>query len=526
MNLTDAPVADPVLGMFDEDISGVLAEISEWLGIAGVSLQMQPSLDRHKASVSCGYSFTNEFYTTLHKGKAEYQGVPALKQEYVKAHVKAEADRLFGEAVSVDALRRDVLSGGLWSDSRVICEEIIATSYEDCNSCYNGSVSCGGCDGDGTQICNNCRLSSHARGYVTCWGCHGSGGGRDAGTGNWYTCSTCNGWKRVRCGTCGGSEKVRCHGCNGHGSVNCGLCAGHGFFTRAHGYRLSSASRGVIRSDTLPDMHVGYLGVWLKQGLPGRVAQKAGTALPCAEIDEAGIAHGGWTDGVFGATLSFDCHVTTGLVKSAYNGKPIGDVIYGRWDKPAVGFSPFLDHVVDDVLKVMVEKERTSPSEYLAAFSHIPGLVDGLRSSGSSADAKAGFLEAASKVLRNSVSAELVDIAVDGYLEAVGEMEVDVSGKVGRDVALAVCAAWIVGWLGGLFDHLAGLGNDYRLVAMVGLFLGVASVSAVLVKNLTRRRISAETGASAKYRLSALGKFLCLVGGVVFVAAGVLTVSS
>ena len=81
--------ADPVLKMFDEDISQVLSEISAWLGIGAISLQMEPSLVRHRAAVTCTYSFTNEFYTTIHKGKFEYKGAPALKRAYVNDHVKA-----------------------------------------------------------------------------------------------------------------------------------------------------------------------------------------------------------------------------------------------------------------------------------------------------------------------------------------------------------------------------------------------------------------------------------------------------
>lgn len=77
MNHSAVTVTDPVLRMFDEDISGVLAEISAWLGIGGISLEMEPELARHRVSVTCRYAFTNDFYTTLHKGNATYDGVPA-----------------------------------------------------------------------------------------------------------------------------------------------------------------------------------------------------------------------------------------------------------------------------------------------------------------------------------------------------------------------------------------------------------------------------------------------------------------
>lgn len=525
MNHSAVTVTDPVLRMFDEDISGVLAEISAWLGIGGISLEMEPELARHRVSVTCRYAFTNDFYTTLHKGNAAYDGVPAIKRSHVGDHVKSAADKLFKSVVSSEGLRRDIFAGGLWSERRVVCDEILATSHEECNSCDSGAVTCGGCDGDGTRVCNYCRISGHPRGYITCWGCHGTGGSHDSGTGKWSNCSICWGRKRVLCTTCGGSEKVRCGGCGGHGTVNCGSCAGNGFFTRAHGYRISASSRAIIKSETLPEMHVNYMGVWLKNGLPGRVGQKTGTVMPCAEIDMAEAGYAGWKDGVFEAVMDFDCHVTTGDVKAAYRANPIGDIIYGRWDAPAVGFSPFLNPVIDDVVKLVVEKDGMKPSEYLGAFSHIPGLVAGMRGSGSSAELKTAFIEESSKILRNSVSAELVDIAIDGYLESVGAMENDVSGRVGRDVALGMCALWIACWYGGLFEYMVDQGRDQRLMAFAGLALCASWLSATAVRFLTRRRIKAETGAAAKYRMRRTGKFLCLLGGLAFAFSGAFTVT-
>lgn len=519
-----AVISDPVLKMFDADVSQVLGDISTWLGLDGISMQMQPNLVRHKVTVACEHSFTNEFYNTLHQGKAEFHGAPALKQGYVSDHVKSEADKRFKALVSVDNMRREVLDGKLWEPSRVVCDEILATSYEDCTSCHNGSVTCGGCSGDGTQICNNCRFTTHPAGYVTCWGCHGTGGGRDAGTQAWYNCSVCNGWKRKRCGTCNGSTKVRCGGCGGNGTVHCGSCGGHAYFTRAHGFRVSLELKAHCQSDTMPEMDAKYFAVWLKEGLPNRASHEAGTILPYAEIDKPSSRYDGWKDGVFTALLGFNCNVTTGSVKATYAGEQT-EFLYGRFGTPAFGFPNFLDHVVDDVLKVVVEKEDMPPSEYLATFSRIPGLAAGMRVSGSSKDGKGKFMDEALGVLRGSVHSELIDIAVDGYLASVGAMERDVSGRVGRDVSLAVAAAWIASWFGGLFEYIHGLNGDYRLLATVGLALGVAGLSARLVRFMTRRRISAETGASAKYGLRGRGKILCFLGGVAFAFAGMLSVT-
>lgn len=524
MNQSAVTATDPVLQMFDKDISGVLSEISAWLGMGGISLQMEPMLLRHQVSVTCSYAFSNEFYSKLFNGKVSYDGVPALERGSVSGHVKSEADKLFRDVISADGIRRDIFSGGLWSDTRIVCDEILATTYEDCNSCNGGTVTCRGCGGDGTDVCNRCRISGHPAGYITCWGCHGTGGNTDAGTGKWYNCGTCRGWKRVLCTTCGGSEKVRCSGCGGHGAVNCGSCAGHGFFTRAHGYRISAASRGLIQSETLPNMHVNYMGVWLKQGLPGLVSQKTGTVMPFAGIDAAGVRYGSWNDGVFDAVMEFPCQVTTGDVKATYNGKYIGDIIYGRWDAPAVGFPEFLNEVVDDILKVVIEKDGMKPSEYLAAFAGIPGIVDGMRLSGAVTGAKEAFVAKSSKVLRNAVSAELVDIAIDGYLGTVGVMEKDVSGRVGRDVALGMSALWIACWMGGVFPYLLhDLGREHPYVVMGGIGLVAASLSANMVRIITRRRIRKETGAAAKYRMRALGKAACLLGGAAFAIAGAMS---
>lgn len=520
-----AVISDPVLKMFDADASKVLGEISGWVGLDGISMQMEPSFVRHKVTVACVNSFTNEFYSTIHRGKAEFEGAPALKDAYVDAHVKAEADKRFKALTSVENLRREVLLGNLFEPSRIVCDEILATSYEDCVSCHNGTVTCGGCSGDGTQICNNCRFTTHPAGYVTCWGCHGTGGGRDAGTQEWYNCSVCHGWKRKVCGTCNGKTRIRCSGCGGDGTVYCGSCGGHGYFTRAHGYRVGLELKARVQSDTMQEMDGKYFAVWLKEGLPSRAAQEAGTILPYAEIDTSSSRYDGWKDGVFTALIGFNCHVTTGSVKATYAGKQI-EFLYGRFGTPAFGFPNFLDHVVDDVLKGVVEKEEDMPpSEYLATFARIPGLADGMRVSGSSKDGKSKFMDEALGVLRGSVHSELIDIAVDGYLASVGVMERDVSGRVGRDVSLAVAAAWIASWFGGVFEYIDGLHGDYRLLASVGLALGVSSLSAALVKMLTRNLIKKETGAAAKYGLRGRGKFLCFLGGVAFTAAGILSVA-
>jgi hypothetical protein len=522
MNQSAVISADPVLKMFDADASKVLGEMAGWLGLDGISMQMEPSFVRHKIAVACEHSFANEFYSTVHRGKAEFPDAPALKQAYVNDHVKSEADKRFKALVSVDNMRREVLGGRLWEPSRVVCDEILATSYEDCTGCHNGTVTCGGCSGHGTQICNNCRITGHPAGYVTCWGCHGTGGGRDAGTQEWCNCSVCNGWKRKLCRTCDGSTKVRCSGCGGDGTVYCGSCGGHGYFTRAHGYRVSLELKAHVRSATLSEADGKYFVAWLKQGLPGRTSQEAGTVMPCAMIDSPDSRYDGWKDGVFTALLGFTCNVTTATVKASYAGKQT-EFLYGRYGTPAFGFANFLDHVVDDVLKVVVEKEDMPPSQYLATFSKVPGLAAGMRLAGSSKEGKSRFMDESSDVLRGSVHSELIDIAVDGYLASVGVMERDVSGRVGRDVSLAVAAAWIACWLGGVFEYVDGLGNDYRLLACVGLALGVSSISAALVKALTRRRISSETGAAAKYGLRGRGKLLCFLGGVAFAFAGMLS---
>lgn len=519
-----AAISDPALKMFDADASKVFGEISGWLGLDGISMEMEPTFVRHKVTVVCENSFTNEFYSTIHRGKAEFEGAPALQDAYVDAHVKAEADKRFKALVSVDNLRREVLGGNLWEPSRILCDEILATSYEDCVSCHNGTVTCGGCSGDGAQVCNNCRFTGHPSGYVTCWGCNGTGGNRDAGTQEWYNCSVCHGWKRKLCGTCGGSTKVRCTGCGGDGTVYCGSCGGHGYFTRAHGFRVGLELKAHVQSDTMPEVDGKYFAVWLKEGLPNRAAQEAGTILPYAEIDKSSSRYDGWKDGVFTALIGFNCHVTTGRVKATYAGKQT-EFIYGRFGAPAFGFPNFLNHVVDDVLRAVVEKEDMPPSEYLATFSRIPGLAAGMRAAGSSRDGKAKFMDESFHVLRGSVDRELIDIAVDGYLASVGVMERAVSGRVGRDVSLAVAAAWIASWFGGLFEYIDGLHGDYRLLACAGLSLAVASISAAIVKLLTRRRISSETGAAAKYGLRGRGKLLCFVGGVAFTVAGMMSVA-
>jgi hypothetical protein len=519
MNQTAVVSSDPVLKMFNEDVSKVLDEMAAWLGLDGISLQMEPAFVRHQVSVVTEHFFSNEFYNNLLQGKAEIEGAPALKQEYVADHVKTEADKRFKALVSADNLRREVLGGMLWEKSRVVCDEVFATSYEDCGGCHSGLVTCGGCSGNGTQVCNNCRVTGHPAGYVTCWGCHGTGGNRDAGTGDWYNCGTCRGWKRVLCGTCDGSTRVRCGGCGGDGNVYCGSCGGHGFFTRAHGFRVNLESKASFSSTTFSEADKKFFFVWLKEGLQARAKQANGTVMPFAGIDASDTRYDGWKDGVFAARLGFDCHATTATVKASYAGRETA-FLYGRYAKPIIAFDNFLNHVVDDILKKVVEKRDMPPAEYLATFSRIPGLVAGMRVSGASEDGKAKFMAGLMGALHGSVHPDLVDIAVDGYLESVGSMERHVSGRVGRDVSLAVAAAWIACWFGGVFEYVNNLGSDYGLLACAGLALGVASLSASLVKALTRRRIKAETGAAAKYALRRRGKLFCFVGGLAFVVAG------
>jgi DnaJ-class molecular chaperone with C-terminal Zn finger domain len=522
MNQSVGTKVDPVLKTFNEDVAAKLGSIAQWLGLDGISLQMEPKFTRHKVTVGVANYFTSEFYSKLYPGEATFPGAPTLKKEYLSDYLKEEADKRFRGLVAKERLQDEVLAGNVFEPQRIVCDEVLATSYEDCNNCNRGLVTCSGCNGHGTNDCNNCAVYlHHPKGYVTCWGCHGTGGSHDAGTGKWYNCSVCHGWKRKLCYTCGGSAEIRCTGCGGDGTQYCGSCGGHAFFTRAHGYRATMESKANIDCATLNETDREWFFGWLKMGLPGWTEFETGTVLPCARLDLAVHRYDGWNDGVFTAMYGFNCHVTTADVTAKYPATGASaDFHYRRFNEAGFLFTPFLDHVVAEVFNKIEDSGSVTPSQYLERFAKIPGLQAGLRASGTSKENKDRFETDAAHTLRGVVRAELIIGPLYGYLATVSEMEKDVSNRIGRDVVLTMSAAWVAAWFGGLFEYIATLQKNHSLLAAVALVVVVANVSGLIVRFLTRRKIKRETGATATYSLSRRGKLMCFLGGIVFALAG------
>jgi DnaJ-class molecular chaperone with C-terminal Zn finger domain len=526
MNQSAASKTDPVLSMFDEEVNTVLGEISSYLGLDGISLSMEPKFQRKSATVLSAISVTNEFHSILHKGKATYGDVPAIKRDQVNDYVKREADRLFKAAVSEESLKQAILEGHAVSRGRIVCDEILALSYEDCVNCgADGLLTCGGCSGSGSTDCTHCRFTGHAAGYVTCWSCGGSGGSNDVSTGKWYNCGICHGWKRILCTTCGGSTKVKCWTCGGDGNVYCGPCGGNGYFTRAHGYKITINSGVAIKSEEMNEADRRHAHAWVASGLGSWTKMKDGTLLPHASISDMAVKYDGWKDDAYCIMTAFHIKVTTAEVKATYNGSADATFLYGRYDKPLFAFTSFLDPLVDKPLVDVAKRDVKEPAAYLEAFAHLPGVADGLRYAGSSKDGKQAFLRDADDILRNSVNEGLLDIVADGYLACVEHLEKKASHNAGRDVALAICALWIACWLAGGFEMLNSLKDNHVILANIGVALAVSAVSAHAVRWLTRRSVAAETGFRARYQISRWRRVACFLGGIAFVLAGGLSVA-
>jgi len=526
MDQSTVSKTSPVLSMFDEEVNTVLCEISSYLGLDGISLSMEPKFQRKSATVFSAISVSNEFHSILHKGKATYGDVPAIKRDQVSDYVKREADRLFRDAVSEESLRQAVLEGHAVSRGRIACDEILALSYEDCVNCgAGGLLTCGGCSGAGVTDCNHCRFTGHAAGYVTCWSCGGTGGSNDVSTGKWYNCSICHGWKRVRCGTCGGSTQVKCWTCGGDGNVYCGPCGGNGYFTRAHGYRITIDSGVGIESEEMDEADKKHSQAWVASGLGSWSTMKDGTLLPHASISDMAVKYDGWKDDAYCIMTAFHIKVTTAEVKATYNDSVDATFLYGRYDRPLFAFTSFLDPLVHKPLEDVAKRDVKEPAAYLEAFEHMPGVVGGLRCAGSSKDGKQAFLTDADEVLRNSVNGGLLDIAADGYLACLEYFEKKASHNAGRDVTLAVCAIWIVCWLAGGFELLNSVADSNLIPANIAVAIVVSAVSAQAVRWLTRRSVVAETGVRARYQVGMWRKVACFLGGVAFVVAGGLSVA-
>lgn len=114
----------------------------------------------------------------------------------------------------------------LWDQSLTghSCRLCIEDGIVVCPQCYEGTVECEECNGEGQTNCDNCDDGwGESPGTVNCYECDGDGE---------VTCYECDREGKVECEECEGSQKVTCEECSGDGEQDggepCSECDGEG----------------------------------------------------------------------------------------------------------------------------------------------------------------------------------------------------------------------------------------------------------------------------------------------------------